>query len=333
MSTPLLITGASGFVGLNLLEQALARGRTVVGLSHAPVAAATAGSLRALPGRWIEAVGDVRDRSLLDDLMSEHRVGLVLHMAAITASIERERAASDEIVSVNLGGLASVIGAAARARAARFVYVSSIAVYGGQQADGSLIDEDAPHAPQTLYAITKSSGEAITGRLCAVHGIDWITTRLGRVYGPHEHDTGVRDTLSQIHQVTQHALAGRAVSFERNCIKNWSYAPDVATQLLTLADAPAHGHRVYNLGTERAWSLADWCGRLAARYPAFRYHVGTTPRPDNAVPIDLGGARDAGLLSWQRFAAEFGPAPSADLATAFAGTLRSLDVNVRTLTP
>jgi nucleoside-diphosphate-sugar epimerase len=325
MSAALLITGASGFVGLNLVEQALASGRTVVGLSHAPVAPATAERFRALPGRWIEVVGDVRDRSLLDSLLREHRVSSVVHMAAITASTERERVAGDEIVSVNLGGLACVIGAAARARVSRFVYVSSIAVYGGQQADGSLVDEDTPHAPQTLYAITKSSGEAITARLCAVHAVDWITARLGRVFGPHEHDSGVRDTLSQIHQVTRQALAGGTVAFERPCVKNWSYAPDVAARLLTLSVTPAHEHRTYNLGSEHAWSLADWCALLAARCPAFRHHVGTTASPGDAVHIDLGGARDAGLLSWQRYEHEFGPATSADLATAFAGTLRSLD--------
>lgn len=324
MNGSLMITGASGFVGLNLLEQTLARGQSVVGLSSTPIAADVARRLHRFPGCFFEAVGDVRDHVLLNELFRQHRVDRVVHMAAITASAERERSAADTIVSVNLAGLAAVMTAAADAQVHRFVSVGSIAVYGGQPPDGSLIDEDVAHAPQTLYAITKSCGELITARLGALHGLDWIVARLGRVFGPHEHDTGVRDTLSQIHQVNEHAAAGRAVVFDRPCMKNWSYAPDVAVRLAILAEAPTHAHRVYNLGSEHAWTLADWCARLCTRHVDFRYRVGPGHEQDEVV-IDLGGSRDSGLLSWQRFANEFDPPASADLDAAFAGTMRATE--------
>jgi len=327
MKSSLLITGASGFVGLNLLQHALARGENVVGLSAAPIAAAVAERLRGEPGRFVEVVGDVRDRALVAGLLADHGVNRVAHLAAITASAARERIAADEIVSVNLAGLAAVLTAAGAAGVRRFVSTSSIAVYGGQPPDGSLIDEAAAHAPQTLYAITKTDGESITARLGELHGLDWIVARLGRVFGPFEHATGVRDTLSQIHQVTAHAVAAQAVAFDRPCLKNWSYAPDVARHLWTLLDAATHRHRVYNLGTEHAFTLADWCALLALRFPAFRYRVGTPVAAGDAVEIDLGGARDSGLLSWQRFADEFRPAPASDLPAAFAGTLRSLEAS------
>jgi nucleoside-diphosphate-sugar epimerase len=329
----LLITGASGFVGLNLLHRALLSGETVVGLSAAPIPAPLAATLRALPGHYTEVVGDVRDRPLLAALMKAHKVDRVCHLAAITASAARERLAADEIISVNLGGLAAVLTAAGQAGVRRFVNTSSIAVYGGQPADGSLIEEETPHRPQTLYAITKSDGESITARLGELQGLDWIVARLGRVFGPFEHDTGVRDTLSQIHQVTACARAGQAVTFDRPCLKNWSYAPDVALRLHQLLNTNTHRHRVYNLGAEHAWTLADWCELLVQRFPDFRYAVGTgragasTGAGNNsstAVAIDLVGPRDSGLLSWQRYAHEFKPLPSADLPSAFAGTLQSL---------
>ena len=325
MNQSLLITGASGFVGLNLLRHALARGETVVGLSAVPVAASVRTAFDGLPGRYTEVVGDVRDRALLSTTLQTHGVDRVAHLAAITSSAAREKRVADDIISVNLSGLAAVLTAAADAGVARFVATSSIAVYGGQPADGSLIDEDAPHAPQTLYALTKTDGESITARLGTLHGLDWIVARLGRVFGPFEHETGVRDTLSQVHQVSACARAGQAVVFDRPCLKNWSYAPDVAAHLHTLLTAPVHRHRVYNLGTPHAWTLADWCLRLVGRYPDFRYDVGLTHPARDSIPIDLGGARDSGLLSWQRFADEFRPPPSADLDTAFAGTLQSLD--------
>jgi len=327
MMGSVLVTGASGFVGLNVLECLLAQGRTVVGLSAGPVAAAVAGlaarRFARLPGRPVEVQGDVRDRVLLDELMQRHDVGHVVHLAAITAGPLREREAAEQIISVNLEGLATVLAAAARRRVRRFVYTSSVAVYGGQPADGSLIDEDTPHSPQTLYAITKSAGEAVAQRLGALHGIDVVVARLGRVYGPFEHDTGVRDTLSQIHQVTQAAIAGRAVAFERPCVKNWCYAPDTAVRLGALLQAPPLQHRVYNLGSSYAWPLSAWCERLVERFPGFSYHVGT-PLAADALPIDLGGARDSGLLSWQRCADELNPAPETPFDGAFEATLNAL---------
>jgi UDP-glucuronate 4-epimerase len=310
-----LITGAAGFVGLHLSEYLLARGETVVGLSNAPAPAFAARRFATLPGNFIEVVGDVRDDALLAGTLASHGIERVAHLAAITASAAREMASADTILDVNLGGLATVIQACAGARVSRFLYASSIAVFGGVSPDGSLIDEDAPHAGATLYAITKSAGEAITARLCGLHGIDYVIGRLGRVFGPYEYATGVRDTLSQVFQATAMARARQPFSFARPCVKNWNYGPDCAANLAILLSAPAHDHAVYNLGTPHAWSLASWCEQLAAHLPPFAYSVGAATA--DACEIDLGGAHDAGLLSWQRFTTEFAPPPPHSMGAAF----------------
>ncbi len=310
-----LITGAAGFVGLHLAELLLARGATVVGLSIVPIPAFAAAKFATLSGTFIEVVGDVRDGALLAATLADHKIDRVAHLAAITASSAREMSGADAILDVNLVGLATVIKACAEAHVQRFLYVSSIAVFGGVSPDGSLIEEDAPHLGTTLYAITKSAGEAITARLCGLHGIDYVIGRLGRVFGPYEYATGVRDTLSQVFQATAMARAGAAFCFARPCVKNWNYGPDSAANLAILLTAPEHDHAVYNLGTPHAWSLGAWCERLAAYLPHVKYTIGVLPA--GAQQIDLGGAHDAGLLSWQRFSAEFAPPPAHGIGAAF----------------
>lgn len=84
----------------------------------------------------------------------------------------------EEILSVNLGGLASVLAACADAGVKRFVSVSSIGVFGTSPKDGEALEEDRPHTPATLYGITKSAGEAIVQRLAGLHGLDYIIARL-----------------------------------------------------------------------------------------------------------------------------------------------------------
>jgi UDP-glucuronate 4-epimerase len=318
-----LVTGASGFVGLHLLELMLTRGDTVVGLSSTPIPPVVASTFNELPGTLIEVVGDVRDGALLAQLMAEHDIVRVCHMAAITASAEREMQAADTILDVNFIGLARVIKASADAGVQRFLYVSSIAVFGGVSPDGSLIEEDAAHVPSALYAITKSTGEAVTARLAGLLGLDYVIGRLGRVFGPYEYATGVRDTLSQVYQATAMARNGQPFGFARPCTKNWNYGPDAAINIDLLLSAPSHAHTVYNLGTPHAWSLAAWCELLAQRIDGVDCVVG--PAADGRTDIDLGGGHDAGLLSWQRFSDEFTPPPPYGMHAAFDDYLAFLE--------
>jgi UDP-glucuronate 4-epimerase len=307
-----LVTGASGFIGLNLLDVLLARPGVVVGFSAEPIPWELKSRLPDGPGVLVEVCGDIRDAEQLTTTMLDQRVTRVAHLAAVTAGEDRERRAAADIVSVNLVGAASVLQAASDAGVPIVLYAGSVAVFGGGP-DGGVLEEDAAHAPRTLYGITKSAAETIVTRLGSLHGLDWTIARLGRVFGPFERDTAVRDTLSQIAAVTRLATLGRPAAFARPCVKNWSYGRDAAAALATLLGAPARRHRVYHLGTPHVWPLAAWCDRLTQRFPGFTYTVGSGA----GEMIDLGGASDGALLSWHRFEAEFGPPARYDLDAAF----------------
>jgi nucleoside-diphosphate-sugar epimerase len=318
----IMVTGASGFVGLNLLERLLTDGKSVVSYSRSPLDPWLLQRFARLPGRLVVIAGDVRDASLITASLGDHCVTSLVHMATITASAEREKVAASSIIDVNLGGLAVALTAAAETGVTRFVYAGSVAVFGPNTVDGGLIEEDHPHDPRTLYALTKSAGEDVTARLGDLHGLDWVIGRIGRVFGPYEHETGVRDTMSQIYQATMSARAGRAVSFDRPCLKNWNYAPDTAADLATLATSYLLPARVYNLGAPFVWSLEDWCIRLARAEPGFKFSVGA--KIDGAIDIDLVGLKDGGLLSWSRFEHDFGRSSPHGLDDAFEDYRRFL---------
>lgn len=308
----ILLTGASGFVGLNIAENLLAQGQVVVGLAARPLPARAAAHLATLPGKLTMVEGDVRDIELVAGILKNHQVERVLHAAVVTSAAARERVAAREILDINLGGLATVAQAAGTHGVKRFLLVGSVAVFGNDTADGAILTEDGPHAPKTLYAISKSASEAIMARLGDLYDLDWRIGRLGTVFGPWEHDTGYRDTLSAVHRVTGLARAGKAALLPRPALKNWHYSRDVARSLVTLLMAEAPPHRIYNLGPQHVWSLEAWCAGLAKRHPAFRYSVGA----GEGEPVELWSARDGGLLSWHRFTAELGPTATFDMAAA-----------------
>ncbi|MCM0022216.1 MAG: NAD(P)-dependent oxidoreductase, partial [Tagaea sp.] len=124
-----LLIGGTGFVGLNAAEALLARGLTVVlHALDAPPDAALA-EFAKLPGRLIAAQGDARDTDALAALTRTHGVDRAIYAAAITAGPARERQAAARILETNAVAAVALYQALA-GRLARFVYLSSVAVYG-----------------------------------------------------------------------------------------------------------------------------------------------------------------------------------------------------------
>ncbi|MCX5496122.1 NAD(P)-dependent oxidoreductase [Kaistia dalseonensis] len=309
----ILVTGSSGFVGLNIVEHLLAEGRNVVGIADRDLPAIARFEFAGLPGHYIGIVADVRQESSIRRIMGEHNVTRVIHAAAITSNAARERTQASQTVGVNLGGLTAVASAAAQHGVERFVFVSSNAIFGGGTPDYELLHEDYPKNPGNIYALSKWTGEMILEKLGASAGLDWVAGRLAGVFGPWEYRTGLRDTMNPVFQANTLAFDGAAATLPRPGRSNWHFSRDAASALSTLLLAPAHQHRIYNLGTPYVWSIGDWCERLAGHFPQFTISVGE----GEGSPIDLYGDSDGGILSGARFTEEFGPTGTHDLDAAF----------------
>jgi nucleoside-diphosphate-sugar epimerase len=313
-----LLTGAAGFVGMNILESLLKRGHTVLAFSNValPVSAAE------LPGyeRCTVVLGDVRDKAVVESCFQARNIERVLHAAVVTSDAERERVAGDEVVSTNLSGTATVVTSAARHGVRRFVMVGSGAVHGTIEAPGigsaifpRVITEDAPHNPVTLYDISKSAAESILARIAGLNGMSWAVGRLGTVFGPWERQTGFRDTLSPIHQVNAIAERGGHARLPGETSTNWHYSRDAAEALLTLLMADHAQHTIYNLEPSIFWPLSAWCEMLARRFPGFTYSIGKS----SGTSVDVYDVEAYPQLSSKRFEAEFGPSARQGLAEAF----------------
>jgi UDP-glucuronate 4-epimerase len=318
-----LLTGASGFVGLNIAEALLADGREVVLFSHAALPGRAGRTFASLPGRMTEVIGDVRDRNALDEVFRTHRPTQVVHGAALTPGAATEREQARATVEVNLLGTVMVLEAAAAAGSVgRVVHLGSVAVYGRSGVEVEMIDEDLRRRPEATYAITKLAGELLAVRLAELHGLDLMVCRLGTVFGPWERDTGVRETLSSIFLATKLARAGRPAVLARPCRRDWLYSRDVAGAVMAVLDHPEPPHRIVNVGPGRSWTLAEWCDRLAGRFPAFTHRVAG---PGEATTVELWGERDRAPLAIDQLTQGIGYQPRFGLDEAFADYLDWLD--------
>lgn len=294
----ILVTGAAGFVGLNVVENLLRAGRAVVGLDRISLPTRAASEFSRLSGRLKMIEGSVLSASDLAHAMATP-VEAVIHCAVITAGTAREMTDPEGIVAVNIQGAVSALAAAGRHGVARFVYPSSVAVYGTAAMGVDPVPESLAPAPVMIYGLTKLACELLLPRIAETQGVQLAIARLASVFGPWEYATGARDTLSPMLSALTQARSGQEAVLSHPGRGDFCYSRDIAAGLVALADAPALGQTVYNLGSGRALSVEDWCNAVADVVPGFRWRraePGEAANTVSHVAFDRGGL-DIGAIS------------------------------------
>lgn len=299
-----LVTGGTGFIGLNVAEALLARGRRVVLFAPEDMPAPFRRT-----GCFDEAAfvaGDVRARDELARALAAHDVREIVHLAALTPSPGREAAEPEPIFEVNvLGTVAAMRAAAAHGAIRRVLVLSSVAVYGSAApgADGRLREDGTCPRPQGLYGISKLAAEQAALRLGALHGIDTRVVRLGPAFGPWERRSGTRDLPSPHCQVIDLIAARRPVVLPRPIAADWLYARDAGAGIAAVLDADELPERCVNLGGERVTTVAEWCEELRRSGVAAEWRL-AADREEATVAIGL--AEDRPPLSNARLRAATG---------------------------
>ena len=308
-----LVTGASGFIGLAVCEELLARGEHVVGYDLTALPELAQATFAALPGRFDHVLGDVCDGESIRRVMRESGVDRLINLAAITADPAREMRAPGAVVRVNVEGTVEAVHAAAICGLRRVVHLSSGSVYGASGRDEPLLSEDTRSRPESLYGITKQAGEAAALRLAELHRLDLLVGRLGTCFGRWEHATGARDTPSAPFQAVHAARSGRPVVLPRAHPRDWLYARDAAAAIVALLGVKEPRFRVYNLAAGFVWSIAELCVELARLYPDFSWRVA---EPGEQSTIAYYAPYDRAPMVFERLQADTAFSPRYDLANA-----------------
>ncbi len=273
---PVLITGITGFIASHLAERLLSLGAPVRGTARRPAAAA-----------WLADQGaEVLSADLLDPpalARAAQGCRAIVHAAAWTGGPETP---PDLAWRTNVDGTANVLAAAEAAGVARFVYISSVAVYGVNRAP--LIDETAatPRVGQA-YPDSKITAEAL------VRGsrLPSVVIRPASTYGPR----GDAWTLGPIRQIK----AGQLVLLGRDAgLVTPGYIDNVVDGLLLALAHPAATGETFNLCDDRAVTYREF-------YLAYARMLGLDRLP--TVPGWAAGLARLPAANWLR--ARMGRAP------------------------
>lgn len=173
-----VVTGASGWLGGNLVRALVAQGREVRALCARPEEAPL---LEVVSPHVRASAGDVRNPEDVAALFAGVGEATVFHVAAVI-----HPATVREFFDVNVGGTEIVLDAARRAASARFVHVSSNSPFGANARPTDRFTEDSPYHPYMGYGASKQEAEQLVFRGHERGDLDAVIVRAPWFYGPNQ---------------------------------------------------------------------------------------------------------------------------------------------------
>ncbi|HEX2219072.1 MAG TPA: NAD(P)-dependent oxidoreductase [Gemmatimonadales bacterium] len=264
----LLVTGGTGFIGSHLAEQGRRLGAEVVvlGLTDRPEERANAALLQQ---QGVEVIsGSITDAELCG--RAARGATHVFHLAVAM----REGAKSDEFFeSVNLDGTRRLLEASAHEGVRRFVYCSTIGIY-GHRAPG-ITREDSPLAPGNIYERTKVAAERLVRAFGAERLLPYTILRPADVYGPRD---------QRLLKLFKGVSAGRFPLFGAGeGRRHMIYVDDVVSGFFRACERDGALGESFILAGPRACTLRELVAEVQAATGSRRYGVRLPLRPMLAV--------------------------------------------------
>ncbi len=323
----LLVTGGAGFIGGNYVLRTLAQNPTcrIVNLDLLTYA----GNLETLAPvmgdeRHIFVHGDIGDAALVEKLLRDYAPEAVVNFAA-ESHVDRSIDGPAAFVNTNVVGTLSLLERARdywrglpenKARAFRFLHVSTDEVYGSLGQTGAFTEE-TPYAPNSPYAASKAASDHLVRAFFKTFGLPVLTTNCSNNYGPFQFPEKL------IPLVIHNALEKKdlPVYGDGRQVRDWLFVHD-HVDAINLVLKHGEPGQVYNVGglCERAniEVVETICDIIDERRPdpefgsrrALIRHVKDRPGHDRRYAIDC--SKLCNKLGWR---------PTVDFETGLARTV------------
>lgn len=267
----ILITGAAGFIGSNLVTELL---RTVPSVSiigidnmndyyDVGIKAWRLEQIEALGGSWTFVRGNIADKELIANLFEKYKPEIVVNLAA-QAGVRYSITNPDVYIESNLIGFYNILEACRHYPVEHLVYASSSSVYGVNK-KVPYSTEDKVDNPVSLYAATKKSNELMAHAYSKLYNIPSTGLRFFTVYGP-----AGRPDMAYF-SFTNKLRAGESIKIFNygNCLRDFTYVDDIVEGVKRVIQGapdkkngedglPIPPYAVYNIGNSKPENLLDF---------------------------------------------------------------------------
>ncbi len=276
-----LITGAAGFIGSNLVMELIrtVRGIEIVGLDSmndyydVAIKEYRLVEIEKLAGEhkdcsWEFVKGNIADRVLIDELFRKHHFSVVVNLAA-QAGVRYSITNPDVYIESNIIGFYNILEACRATMdtenpVEHLVYASSSSVYGTNKKIPYSTDDKVDN-PVSLYAATKKSNELMAHAYSKLYNIPSTGLRFFTVYGP-----AGRPDMAYF-GFTNKLLKGETIEIFNygNCKRDFTYVDDIVEGVKRVMQhapekqngedgLPLPPYAVYNIGNNNPENLLDF---------------------------------------------------------------------------
>jgi dTDP-glucose 4,6-dehydratase len=249
----LLVTGCAGFIGSNYVHTWLAsQAETIVNLDKLTYAGnlANLASLQNNP-LHIFVQGDIADRSLVDQLLQEHRPRAVLNFAA-ESHVDRSIHGPGDFIQTNVCGTFNLLESTrayfsqlsdVEKNNFRFLHVSTDEVYGTLSDTDPAFTEENPYKPNSPYSASKAASDHLVRAWHHTYHLPVLTTNCSNNYGPFHFPEKL------IPLVISRALAGEPLPIygDGKQVRDWLYVVDHCKAIMKVL-AKGRVGECYNIG-------------------------------------------------------------------------------------
>ncbi|MGH2757003.1 MAG: NAD-dependent epimerase/dehydratase family protein [Actinomycetota bacterium] len=299
-----LVTGAAGFIGSNLVDRLLGEGEEVLGfddLSSGKMANLRDARASRL-GKFTFQRGDITS-TMLADVIKRQKPEVIFHLAA---QVDVRKSINDPIhdAMVNVIGTINLLQAASEAGSRKVVFTSSGGcIYGEPDAKRLPVTEDQVFLPEALpespYGVSKKVVLDYLRYFDVVKDLDYTALALSNVYGPRQEPASEVGLEGQVVAIFCRKLLGhRPVTIygDGKQTRDFVYVDDVASAFLAARDKGSK--ELINIGSGQELSVNELYSKLTELIPTRFDPVNAPARPGELQRSVVDPAKAGRILGW-----------------------------------
>ncbi|MCC7331313.1 MAG: NAD-dependent epimerase/dehydratase family protein [Flavobacteriales bacterium] len=241
-----LVTGGAGFIGSHVSKHLIKMGHEVVVLDDL-----SGGFEDFIPQGATFIKGSITDYELIKQLFEQHHFNYVFHLAAYAAEglshfIRRFNYNNNLIGSINL------INESVKHKVERFVFTSSIAVYGALKPP---MLENMNPKPEDPYGVAKYAVELDLKTAHEMFGLNYTIFRPHNVYGENQN---IGDKYRNVIGIFMNQLMqGKSLSVfgDGKQTRAFSYIDDVAPYIANCVNIKESENEIFNIGADKEYTI------------------------------------------------------------------------------
>lgn len=262
------VTGGAGFIGTYVVEQLLGLPSVQKVLN---IDKLTYAAYKPILTKWqndsrfVQSTTDICDAAKVEQLLKEHNIDCVLHLAA-ESHVDNSISNGLPFIRTNVEGTYVMCQAAVRAGVQKFVHVSTDEVYGALGPHDPAFTEKSAYQPNSPYSASKAASDHIVRSFVETFNLPAVVTHAGNNYGPRQHLEKLIPVVCR--SITDHKNI--PVYGTGKNVRDWIFAGDHARAILLVAQKGLVGEH-YNIGAnnevDNLTIIEQICDLLSERYP------------------------------------------------------------------